>query len=43
MEKGKRQKLENSLFDDPLIVNQTLSQTEYVIDKSDFAHVMHFH
>ena len=37
------QKLENSLFNDPLIVNQTFSQTEYAIGKADFAYVMHFH
>ena len=43
LEKGKRQKLKNSIFDGPLIVNQTFPQTEYVIGKSDFAHIMHFH
>ena len=37
------QKLENSLLSDSLIVNQTFSQTEYVIGKSDFAYVMRFH
>ena len=41
--KGKRQKVKNSIFDGPLIVNQPFSQTEYVIGKSDFAHIMHFH
>ena len=41
--KGEKQKLKNSILDDPLIVNQTFSQTESVIDKSDFAHIMHFH
>ena len=43
LEKGKRQKLKNSLFGDQLIVNQIFSQTEHVIGKSHFAHVMHFH
>ena len=40
--KGKKQKLKNTIFDGPLIVNQTFSQTEYFIGKSDFAH-MNFH
>ena len=30
------------MLDGPLIVNPTFTQTEFVIDKSDFAH-MHFH
>ena len=41
--KWKRQKVKNSIFDDPLIVNQPFSQTKYTIGKSDFAHIMHFH
>ena len=41
--KGKKAKIKNSIFDGPLIVNQTFSQTEFVIDKSYFAHIMHFH
>ena len=36
MGKGKRQKVKNSIFDGPLIVNQPFSQIEYAIDKSDF-------
>ena len=43
LEKGKRQKLLNIIFDGPLIVNQTFSQTKFVIGKSDIAHIMHFH
>ena len=43
LEKGKKQKLKNSIFDGPLIVNQTFLQTEFVTDKSYFAHIMHFH
>ena len=43
LEKRKRQNLKNKIFDGPLIVNQTFSQTEFVIGKSDFAHIMHFH
>ena len=27
----------------PLIVNQTFSQTEFIIDKSGLAHIMNFH
>ena len=41
LEKQKRQKLKNSIFDSPLIVNQTISQTEFVISKSGFV-FMHF-
>ena len=41
--KGKRQKVKNSIFDDPLIINQPFSQTEYIIGKSYFAHITHFH
>ena len=40
---SEKQKLKNTIFDGPLIVNQTFSQTEYFIAKSDFAHIMHFH
>ena len=37
-------KLRNSIFDGRLIVNQTFSQTEFIFDKSDFAHIIiHFH
>ena len=39
----KRQKLNNRIFEGPLIVNQTFSQTEFIIDKSGFAHIMNFH
>ena len=42
MEKWKRQKLKSSIFDSPLIVNQTFSQTEFVIGKSGVAYIMHF-
>ena len=41
-EKMKKTMKLNSIFDSPLIVNQTFSQTEFIIDKSDFAHIMHF-
>ena len=41
--KEKKQKLKNTIFDGPLIVNQTFSQTEYFIGESDFAHIMNFH
>ena len=41
--KGKKQKLKITIFDGPLIVNQTFSQTKYLIGKSDFAHIMNFH
>ena len=40
---GKRQKVKNTIFDNPLIVNQPFLETEYVLGKSDFAHIMHFH
>ena len=40
MEKG--QNLKNGIFDSPLIVNQTFSQTGFIIGKSDFAHIMNF-
>ena len=39
---GKKEKLKNSIFKGPLIVNQTFSQTKFDIGKSDFAHVMHY-
>ena len=32
----------NGIFDSPLTVNQTFQQTEFIIRKSDFAHIMHF-
>ena len=38
----KKAKIKNSIFDSPLIVNQTFSQTEFIIGKSYFAHIMHF-
>ena len=31
-----------NIFDSPLILNQTFSQTEFVIGKSGFVHIMHF-
>ena len=43
MDKRKRQRLNNSIFNGPLILNQTFSQTEYIIGKSDFARIMHFY
>ena len=43
LEKRKKQKLNNSIFDGPLIVNQTFSQTEFIIGKSNFANIMYFH
>ena len=36
------QKLKISIFDDPLIVNKTFSQTKFIIGKYDFAHIMGF-
>ena len=39
----KAKNLENSVFNNPLVVNQTFLQAEIIIDKSDFAHIMHFH
>ena len=42
--KWKRQKFKNSMFDSPLISNQTFLQTEFIFGKLDFAHInMHFH
>ena len=38
MERRKKQKLKNGIFDGPIIVNQTFSQIEFIISKSDFAH-----
>ena len=43
LEKRKSQKLKSSIFDELLIVNQTFSQTEFIIGKLYFAHIMHFH
>ena len=34
------QKLNNSIFDSSLIVNQNLSQTEFIIGKSVFAYII---
>ena len=40
----KKVKIKNSIFDGPLIVIQTFSQIEFIIDKSDFAHIItHIH
>ena len=30
-------------MDEPLIANQIFPQTEFIIGKLDFAHIMHFH
>ena len=38
----KKTKLKISIFDSPLIVNQAFSKIEFIIGKSDFAHIMHF-
>ena len=38
MKKG--EKIKKSIFDSPL--NQTFSQTEFIIAKSEFAHIKHF-
>ena len=43
LSKGKKQKFKNTIFDGPLIVIQTFSQTEDFIGKSDVAHIMNFH
>ena len=40
--KEKSQKLKNSMFDGPLIVNPIFTQTEFIVAKLDFAHIMHF-
>ena len=40
--KMKKQKLKNNIFDGPLILNQTFSQTEFIFGRSDFAQIMHF-
>ena len=42
LKEWKTQTLKNDIFDSPLIINQTFSQTEYVIGKSDFIYIMHF-
>ena len=40
----KKTKFKNSMFDSPLISNQTFLQTEFIFGKLDFAHInMHFH
>ena len=36
LKKRKKGKLRNCIFDGPLIVNQTFSQTEFIIGKSSF-------
>ena len=36
LEKRKKGKLRNSIFDGPLLVNLTFSQTEFIIGKSSF-------
>ena len=33
----------NSIFDSPLILDHTFSQTKFAIGKSDFTHIMPFH
>ena len=43
MKFGKGKKAKTKIFDGPLIVNQTFSQTEFVTEKSDFPHIMHFY
>ena len=35
LDKAKSQKLTKCIFDGPLIINQTFSQTEYILGKSD--------
>ena len=35
LDKAKSQKLTKCIFDSPLIINQTFSQTEYIIGKPD--------
>ena len=37
-----KKKLKNDIFDSPFIVNQIFSQTEIIIGKLEFAHIMHF-
>ena len=39
---NEKQKLKSSIFASSFIVNQTSSQTEFIIGKSDFPHIMHF-
>ena len=41
-QKMKKTKVKKSIFDSPLIVNQTFSQTKFIINKSSFPHIMHF-
>ena len=31
------------MFDGPLIINQTFTQTEFATGKLDFAHILYFH
>ena len=40
--KMKKAKTKKSILSCPLIVNKTFSQTEFIIGKSDLAHIMHF-
>ena len=42
LEKGKSKKFKNSIFGGSLIVSQTFLQTEFVIDRLGFAHIIHF-
>ena len=42
LKKQKRQTLKNKIFDRPLILNQTFSQTKFIIGKSDSAHITQF-
>ena len=41
-EKWKKQKLKKSVFDSPLILNQTFSLTQFIVGKSDFPHYYAF-
>ena len=41
MKKAKIKK--NSIFNGTIVLNQTFPQTEFIIGKSDIAHIMHFH
>ena len=43
LSKWEKQTLKISIFDGPLIINQTFLQIEYFIGKSHFAHIMHFY
>ena len=41
--KKKKPKLKKtSIFGSPLIVNKFFSRAQFIIGKSDFAHIMHF-